>query len=170
MSHATVPTFSIASGSFQSHQDQASSELDSDLRRMHAMLTSRGKSQIQNIYVLSSKIVAGMREQKEKNSQKITECYQQLSKYTRMSAANKRRTLPAGQAKVSQEVNDMDSRAVVVDDGEYNETLKEVNYGQKKYQLPASLAQELGFYLLVCGFLVFVNLEFDRDQAYLTDI
>jgi len=120
---------------------------------MQALLTSRGNSQVRNLYALSAKLVAGMKEQNEKNSQRIAECYQQLGKYTRMSAAaaNKRRqTLQPVKASSQEEAEPEAGQGMNGEDLEFNETLREVNYGQRKYQLPVGLVQELGFYLLVC--------------------
>jgi len=72
------------------------------------------------------------------------------------AAANKRRqTLqPAAVKDSSQEETEEAvteaGQGMNGEDLEFNETLREVNYGQRKYQLPVGLVQELGFYLLVC--------------------
>ena len=78
-----------------------------------------------------------MQDQNGRNSAALAECYQELGKYTRMVVANKRRTVGVGRQQ------DIDAEIVDVEIGE------QVKYGNKKYQLPAMLVQELGFYLLV---------------------
>jgi len=78
-----------------------------------------------------------MQDQNGRNSAALAECYQELGKYTRMVVANKRRTVGV------ERQQDIDAEIVDVEIGE------QVKYGNKKYQLPAMLVQELGFYLLV---------------------
>ena len=119
-----------------------------------------------------------MKMQSEKYERQINECYQELGKYTRTLVANKRRTLPnlvssrsRDQNKVKNQVTvvtsstaeqyvDKDNAGLVFDsyDGDAKTTtLKEISYGNKKYQLPETLVQELGFYLLVFTLFVVVN-------------
>lgn len=136
-----IPTFSVLSGSFQ-QQNEA------DLAQLNQLLNSQtSQRQINNLYTLSGRLLANMQDQSNKNSATLSECYQELGKYTRMVVANKRRTISTNTARTQAELDGMsrmtDSEIVDVEIGE------EVKYGNKKYQLPAMLVQELGFYLLV---------------------
>lgn len=142
-----VPTFSVLSGSFQQQNEE-------DLAQLNKLLNSQtSKRQVNNLYTLSGRLLANMQDQSSKNSATLAECYQELGKYTRMVVANKRRTISTN-TRTQEELDGMarmtDSEIVDVEIGQ------EVKYGNKRYQLPAMLVQELGFYLLV-GF-VFLSL------------
>lgn len=127
-----IPIFSISTQSFQSP--------DKDIKTIQKMMKTRSESQIKKLFLLSNRILSTMKEQNEKNLAAISECHQQISQFTRMAMANKRRIIP-GRTTLDKPNINMDNVK--------DEVNQEINFGKHKYQLPPTLIQELGFYLLV---------------------
>lgn len=113
------------------------------MAEMHRILNSKNMSQIRSLSTLSFQILTNIKAQNKKNREDLSECYQELGKFTRILMANKKRARPTVRPKSGD--HSFETRFELIDG---SEAMKEVNYGNNKYQLPVSLVQELGFYLL----------------------